>query len=748
MKNVKTSFYRLLFYLRARIQLTIFLVSIVFILIVFLNLMGIYSVVLQPIFLVSTGFIVLFLPSYPLFFVISKKTKFNFYEKLSLTIIINAVFYILSGYLGFILGIPITGFFFFGALIITYFSIISYIIYCEITKESYFFIRSIESFDLVSDRAVGFSLLKYIKAHVTINGVLLIIFIALICFLNTVRVSFFAGTDPWLHIFNSKIITQLNYLPLGNYHKTLGLNIFEAVISFFSGLNHILIPRYFVFYTFSVSSLIFYNISMRIFKNKNLAFLSVFILEFSSLGFSTMMLQYWPSGFSLIMFLMIFFLLYMRMQKLVKIERPLKQRILSDLPVTYVLILIIFIGAILTHIITSLIFLLSFLWLYVIYFFKDRNRGIDFLFMCGLFGISLVTINLGIGSGQFGFFTINISWYYIVMIGVVGIVAGVLVLWKIQKSIVFTKGRYRAVIGRRDSYYKIIGDKIIIPLIFACLIVITILLLIINIVWFNFAVINILNISEILLLSSFAIVGLYLFQKKSRGKPLYLWGLGLALLLTIGFILNLLIFSNMIWQRILYLIPPIIVIGFISYIYKLVKTNSIQFRWIKIVLLATIIFSLFTTYYNESVSHDIFNLKKSEVNTMQWYDTYTSNRNVILTEFGWGYVFNYYDFPFNDKNEAFYYNANIYILTALTDLFPPSSHINESGVNILREIKEKYNTDVYIIFEGDYVINRGFELFGGLTPKENEEYYSLSYLNKICSSTTKNGENIPLYWVI
>jgi hypothetical protein len=334
------------------------------------------------------------------------------------------------------------------------------------------------------------------------------------------------------------------------------------------------------------------------------------------------------------------------------------------------------------------------------------------------------------------------------MVGVVGVVAGILVLWKIQKSIVFTKGRYRALIGRKDSYYKIIGDKIIIPLIFTILIALTILLLIINIVWFNFVVINILNVSEILLLSSFAIVGLFLFQRKPRGKPLYLWGLGLALLLAIGFILNLLIFSNMIWQRILYLIPPIIVIGFISYIYKLVKTNSIQFKWINIVLLATIIFSLFTTYYNESVSHDIFNLKKSEVNSMQWYDTYTSNQNVILTEFGWGYVFNYYDFPFDDKNEASYYNANIYILTAVTDLFPPSSNINESGVNFLREIKKKYNSDVYIIFEGDYIINRGFELFGGLTPKENEEYYSLSYLNKICSSTTDNGETIPLYWVI
>ncbi|MHA1915024.1 MAG: hypothetical protein ACW97V_11730 [Promethearchaeota archaeon] len=488
---------------------------------------------------------------------------------------------------------------------------------------------------------------------------------------------------------------------------------------------------------------------MRIFKNRTLALFSVFVLEFSSLGFSTMMLQYWPSGFSLIMFLMIFFLLYVRLQKLIKTKRPSKQDILSDLPITYLLIFIIFVGAVLTHIITSLIFLISFLWLYIIYFFKDRNRGIDFLFLCVLFGISIVLINLGVGSGQFGFFTINISWYYLLMVGSAGSVAGVIILWKLQKSILFTKGRYKSIIkGETKSYYKLVGDRIIIPLFFTSIILITILLLIINLVWLNFATINILNITEILLLSSFAIVGLFLFQKKPRGKPLYLWGFGLALLLAIGFILNLLIFSNMIWQRILYLIPPIIVIGFTSYIYKLVKTNSIRLSWIKIVLLATITFSLFTTYLYESVSHDIFNMKKSEVNTILWYDTYSSKQNIILTEFGWGYVFNFYDFPFYDKNEAFYYNANIYILTAVTDLFPPNSHINESGVNLLREIKEKHNSDVYLIFEDDYLINRGFKLFGRLTPEETEKYYSLSYLNRICSSKSESGEIVPLYWVI
>jgi len=59
-------------------------------------------------------------------------------------------------------------------------------------------------------------------------------------------------------------------LPLKGYHGTMGINIFGAVIHFFSGMNHTLIPRYFIFYTFFVSGLIFYNICMRVFKNQNL----------------------------------------------------------------------------------------------------------------------------------------------------------------------------------------------------------------------------------------------------------------------------------------------------------------------------------------------------------------------------------------------------------------------------------------------------------------------------------------------
>ncbi|MHA2197946.1 MAG: hypothetical protein ACXABO_20370, partial [Promethearchaeota archaeon] len=90
----------------------------------------------------------------------------------------------------------------------------------------------------------------------------------------------------------------------------------------------------------------------------------------------------------------------------------------------------------------------------------------------------------------------------------------------------------------------------------------------------------------------------------------------------------------------------------------------------------------------------------------------------------------------------------IYFIKYKVDLFSPQNHINESSVNVLKEIKNSYKMDVYLMFAGEYIINKGFDLFGKLSDEQLEEYYNLPYLNKICSSKTKSGAETPLYWVI
>ncbi|KKK44716.1 MAG: hypothetical protein Lokiarch_16060 [Candidatus Lokiarchaeum sp. GC14_75] len=747
MNDFKIKLYKILFYIKIRIKLFLFIFSLFCLLYVFLNLIGLSILLFRPITLLSTIFIILFLPSYPIFYIIFQKKRFTFLEKLSLTIVIDLIFFIFLGYFGSFLGIPITGGFFFCGIIICYLAILLYIAYFEVKTNKYDFFKVEKIQHANNKRAENFSLSKYLKNLIPLNGFFLIIFIFLICILNVVRVSYFGGTDPWLHILNSRIITKFNFIPFENYHKTMGLNIFEAVITFFSGVDHALIPRYFVFYTFFLSSLIFYNISLRIFKNQHLAIFSVFILEFSSLGFSIMMIQYWPSGLSLIMCLMVFFLLYNRLQNFVQLEPPIKRIILKNIISTYILITLIFVGAILTHVITAAIFLFSFLWLYLIYFLKDQSRGIDFIFLLGLLLVFLLFIAMGIGSDHFRFFIPqNIPWYFLPSIGIAGIVSGAFILWKILKTIDFTKGKFKSTI--KGKKYNKLEKKVVIPFIYIISTLLMISILILNIIWFDFKVINILNTSEIVLFSALSFWGLIIFQKKPKGKILLIWGSALVILLLLGLIFNIFAINVLVWERILYLLPPIIVIGFISYIYKLIKSGSIKNIRLKLFILGIITFSLFTTYFNESSSFEIFTMKKREVSTLQWYSNNTSNNNIVLAEFGWNYVINYYDYPFDNITKALLYNKSISIIARVEDLFPPDNHINESGVNKLREIKKKYDSEMYIIFEDDYIIDKGFELFGRLTPEQSEEYYNLVYLNKICSSKTEDNREIPLFWVI
>lgn len=750
-------FHNLVYQIRTRIHLLIFLTSLVSFTFIFLKLIEVDTIssnseivalklVFQAIIIISSVFTILFLPTYPILFVILKKIKFNFLEKLGLTIVLNSAFYIFLGYIGYWINTPLSGFFFLYSTFTLYFLLVFYITLNEWKKGGIRFFRGKKPGRGLEQK----SLWEFLKKRKSFMSILLVTFIVLVCILNVVRSSYFIGTDPWLHILNGRVITDLNVLPLEQYHGTMGINIFGAVINSFSGLSHLLIPKFFIFYNLFLSALLFYSILIRIFKNHNLAILGVFILEFSSLGFPTMMLQYWPSGSALIKCLALFLILYIRMQNFIKLERPTKNEILSDISLNYSLIAVIFISSVLTHAIISFFFLFSFLFVYFIYFLKDYKRGFDLIFLIGLFGIFLVLNIFGIGSGHYWFFIpFNISWYYLVMIALLGCTAGGLLLWRILKSINFTKGRYKPTIrGQSNTFYKNLEDKIIIPFIFGGFGLSIVITLIIDILMFNLGIINVFYVSEIILLSAFGIWGSMVFQKKPKGKFLFIWGTGLVLLLVIGIIFNFFLLSNMIWQRILYIIPPIIVIGFISYIHKIIKLRKIGTPRMKFILLFIITFSLFSNYFYESASFEIFNVKRREISPIQWFSNNTSNEGAIITEFGWNHIFRYFNYHFNEGEETLLKNEKLNFIKYKIDLFPPQNHINESGVNILKEIKNSYKIDVYLIFDGEYIINRDFDLFGKLSNEELEEYHNLPYLNKICSSKTKSGVETPLYWVI
>ena len=156
--------------------------------------------IFQAIVIICSIFVLLFIPTYPLLFILVKKGGFTNFEKLGITIILNSAFYIFLGYFGYWIGISITGLFFFLGAFFTFLIFICYIIVNEFKNEIYIFIKPIRLKTNIPEKLDQFSILDYLKRKVSLNTFLLICFISLICVLNITKFTIFVGTDPWLHI--------------------------------------------------------------------------------------------------------------------------------------------------------------------------------------------------------------------------------------------------------------------------------------------------------------------------------------------------------------------------------------------------------------------------------------------------------------------------------------------------------------------------------------------------------------------
>ncbi len=751
----------IIYFIRTRIQLIIFLTSIISIFFIFLKLINIEIITwisMNPILLFliqcfirsSSIFAILFLPTYPLIFLVLKNNLYHFREKLGIAIVLNLSFYIIIGFIGSWINLPITFEYFFFSMLLTYFLLGLIAIFLSYRRGTILFFKKPEKIGFKRLIEEDFSLYKFIIKSLSLNGILLFIFIVLICILNLVNTSIFAGTDPWLHISIVRYITEVNYIPMNEYYGALGLHTFGAVIYFFSGVDLILLPKCFIFYTIPLSSLILYNLFMRIFKNKNLAIFGVFLLM-SSFGFSWfMMVQFWPSGIALIQGLVIFFILYVRLQGLTKDHIPKREDISSNILFSYILSIFIFISSLLTHSLLTMILLISFLWFYLIYFVKDYRRGFDILLVVMFFCFFFLFYYFNISVGHFQVFDPFriLPWYYLLFGALAFTFVITLILLRYRRSMDFSRGKFRLIItGKKKRIYKKIEDKIIFPLIFGLTIILSIVFTLVNLTVFSISITYVFYFIEMLIISSFAIWGLLIFQYKPRGKPLFLWGLALDLMFLLMFLYDAVIGFTTFFLRVYFITTIIISIGFVSYLYKLIKLNSFQKRKFKIFLIFVVIFSIYTQNLFDSTSIDIFCLKEREVNSIQWYSNYTSNETVIISKFGWYAIFIYYDYPFEDKNKELPLESIHNFLLVDNQLVHPDLHIS-NGSNVLKNLKLEYNTDVILVLPEEYYSPFSWTFFDQLTTEEIEAYYNLDYLNRIFSAKGEYGEDLPYYWVI
>ncbi|MBY9007017.1 MAG: hypothetical protein KGD63_09675 [Candidatus Lokiarchaeota archaeon] len=670
-------------------------------------------------------------------------------ERLTLTIIVNLSFYIIIGYFGSFTGLAITSYYYVIMTIITFTVIFIYSL-IQLQNSNYQGFLTVEKNSKeYTDFCDNFSLLNFIKRKISFNHLLLIIFLFLICIFNLFSASIFLGTDSWLHVSIIRFITEKNVVPHNEYFGAMGLHIYSAVFHFFSGIDILLIPRFYVFYTFPISAMILYIILKRIFKNQNIAIFGVFILEFSSLGFGGIMHLFWPESLTVLQGLTIFFILYLRISEFTELKTIKKENIYANLIISYTLIVMIFLSSLITHSLVTVILLISFLWIYLIYFLKDYRRGIDFIILCFLVGIILVFFSLNIGVGHFyvfsNFLDLPLFYYFLLLIALVVVLLPI--IRSFHKSMKFGKIEFFEMKSREFKKYLDFENKIIIPLSIIIVSFLSIIFMIGNFFSLNLDIISAITSIEIFIFAFFAIWGFVIFQQISKGKVLIIWLVGLGLLIFAALIYDMFFIVKGFWLRILHLSSPTMVIGFLSYIHKLIKIKAFEYKKFSIIITLIIFFSLISAFsYNNTVFRH-FSLERRELNTIYWYSEYTSDKGLVSIEFGWHYGIMYYDYPYDQNNESLGLDSVHYIIYVNSSILEPGQHIF-NNTNILQKLKSDYNTNFYIFLTDYYLVYGGWTFYDSLNQTQIQEYYNLPYLNRVCSSKSTDGIVEPLYWVI
>lgn len=761
MYNTKIKFIKSIFHVRNHIHFYLFLVSLISITLLSLKLINLDTILgsdvnlplnmfLRILWIGASIFVMLFLPSYPFFFKIYKSVRFNVLEKFCLMSVFNLSFYAILGYVGNSLGFVLNAIYFFAFLLMFYFSLIIIILILKFKHKEKIWFKTKTNTEEFLIKYDNFSFYDYIKKKLSWNGILLIIFMILLIIGFNLNVDIVVGTDAWYHVLLIKIITTANSLPLNEYFGAMGFHIVGAVFYYFSAIDIIVIPNVFLFFTLPITSLIVYNILMRIFSNKSLAIFGIYLLLITTLGFKNLTFAFWPSSIVFIQGLTIFFLLYVRLRNFVKEEKPNWRAIRANMAFNYILIIIIFIALYLSHSLIALVFLFSFTWLYLIYLVKSAIRGFDFVLMMITFFIFSIFYIFNVSTGHLGVFNyfFTLSWitqlFGAILITVIG---GVIVYW-LRTQITFKKGRLNLILmGKKFRFYTII-EKIAIPLVFSLTLLSTVVFFVANLLWLKLNLIVIFVGFEVIIVVIFAFWGLVVFQNKPKGKPLYLWLMAFIFLVLGGLSFDVLRGNLSFFSRLFYLSSPILAIGFISYIYKLIKIGKIKSVRVKSFLIIFVCFSSTTSLLEFYTSLDFYSVNNNELSAVRWYLQNSDDKNVLVLEFGWNPVFVYYDYPYDEKNSSLPLTTTQYYITFNSSIINPDNHIDEHGNNVLKDLKKNYNADIFILLTKNYLTTTQIGYFGELTEEQVEKYYSLNYLNRIFSVKSENGDSTPYYWVI
>ncbi len=219
-----------------------------------------------------------------------------------------------------------------------------------------------------------------------------------------------------------------------------------------------------------------------------------------------------------------------------------------------------------------------------------------------------------------------------------------------KKSLTFTDNSYkRLIFGEKTRFYTIFEKKIFIPLCIGIALISSLFYIMANFLFFNLDPTSMLVAFEITLYICVAVWGIFVFRHKPRGSILWLWTLILVALSVGGLLFDAFSSEIPLASRLLYMSSLALGIGFISHIYKLIKIGHISKIKNRLFLSFLIIISLYSSLFNVALGIDFMSLDKQDVTGVQWYEQYSSNGSVIITEFGWNWALIYYGYPFESS---------------------------------------------------------------------------------------------------
>ncbi|MBD3201954.1 MAG: hypothetical protein GF316_18200 [Candidatus Lokiarchaeota archaeon] len=695
--------------------------------------------------------IVLFLPLYPLFFFILNFKDKKLVEKCAYTFVSNLSFYIICGYLGQLLGLTLNSIFFFLVVIIMFIALVMLAI---LTTFKHYSEKSLKvNSENISQPDI--SLKKFIRKFLfgNINLILLCSFLFLLGILFLVAFSVFHSLDSLYHITIIKVIDTRKQLPLDDYFGSMGLHIIGIVFHYFSGVDFLEIPKFYVFYSIPIFSVILYILLKKIFKNKNIAIFGVFFIEGGSVIIIRTMNIFWPTGLTLCQMLFILYLLYSRAEKFIEKDTIEMSDITQNIMLTYPLIITLFISSILTHSLIALILLISYAWVFLLYFIRDFRRGIDIFIIIILFLLIFIFILLDLGVGHLRFLILidpqvlkNLNIYFI-LFGLGGVFIGILIIRKYVRNIKFTNKMIFFNFTKNEiEYVKKFEKKFIIPFVTFLIVGVSIVLFSVN-PWFGFLS------SKIILFVKFTVVlflgmwGYKAITTSSKGQFLFRWFIGGLLLVFVGTIFDVLFLKKYYFGRIIEISMFFLLVGFVAYWYKLYKLGLIKQKIFKIFLTFIITFSLIGSFM-EMDNYEQVNRRDLQV--FQQYAKYSNDSNVFLIEYGFQHGLNYFYYPYEKNNNSIRIQSiQIYVFFGeneiIYDYLDPDTHINENGENILQKLKKKYQTDVFFLLT-ERVTTSAF--INDISIDALEKYYNMSYLSRVYSAKAIDGKERPLYWIV